>query len=242
MDTERHHIQVRGIPVEVLRKDIKNLHLAVYPPSGRVRISVPRHITDDAVRLAVIDRLPWIHKQQAKFSTQDRQSQREMLTGESHYYQGRRYRLDVIEHNAPATVKIINNTTIQLMVRPGSNRQKREEVLLQWYREGLRDQIPPLIEKWEPVMGVQVADWGIKRMKTRWGSCNIRAHRIWINLELAKKPAYCLEYVLVHEMVHLLERLHNKRFQMLMDKFMPHWRMQRDALNRAPLCHEDWGY
>ncbi len=231
-----------GITVEVVRKDIKNLHMGVYPPNGRVRVAVPLRLDDEAVRLAVISRLGWIRRQQNGFELQDRQSEREMITGESHFYLGRRYRLDVIEHNGPAVVNLPNNTTMALRVRPGTSRDKREIVLHQWYRQQLREQIPQLITKWELEIGVTVVEWGIKKMKTRWGTCNIDARRIWLNLELAKKPASCLEYILVHEMVHLLERHHNDHFREYMDRLIPQWRLYRDELNRSPLSHENWGY
>jgi len=228
--------------VEVVRKDIKNLHLGVYPPKGRVRVAVPLRLDDEAVRLAVISRLGWIRRQQSGFGQQDRQSLREMTTGESHYFQGRRYRLDVIEHDGPTSVTLPNNATMQLRVRPGTGRDKREAVLHRWYRRRLREQIPELIAAWEPVIGVEVAAWGIRKMKTRWGSCNIEARRVWLNLELAKKSPACLEYILAHEMVHLLERHHSDRFRELMDRLMPQWRLHRDELNRAPLAHEEWVY
>ncbi len=242
MTTKRHNIEVRGIPVEVVRKDIKNLHLGVYPPNGRVRVAAPLRLDDEAVRLAVISRLGWIRRQQNGFEQQERQSEREMVTGESHYFQGKRYRLDVIELAAPASVTLPKNTTLELRVRPGTDRGKREAVLNRWYRQRMREQIPELIAKWEPVIGADIADWGIKKMKTLWGSCNIDARRIWLNLELAKKPPKCLEYILVHEMVHLLERHHNERFLEYMEQFMPQWRLHRDELNRFPLAHEDWAY
>ncbi len=228
--------------MEVVRKDIKNLHLGVYPPNGRVRVAVPLRLDDEAIRLAVISRLSWIRRQQKGFEGQDRQSQREMITGESHYVQGRRYRLTVIEHDGPASVCLPNNRMLALQVQPGTNRDQREAVLHRWYRQRLRAQIPPLIDKWEPEVGVTVAEWGIKKMKTRWGTCNVDARRIWLNLELAKKPALCLEYILVHEMVHFLERHHNARFRELMDRLMPPWRLHREELNRSPLSHEDWDY
>jgi predicted metal-dependent hydrolase len=227
--------------VEVIRKDIKNLHLGVYPPNGRVRVAAPLRLDDEAVRLAIISRLGWIKRQQSSFEQQDRQSEREMVTGESHYVEGKRYRLDVIEHRGPA-VRLRNKTTIELRVRPGTDRDKREALLHRWYRQRLREQIPELFAKWEPVIGVTVGEWGIKKMKTRWGTCNVDARRIWLNLELAKKPATCLVYILVHEMIHLRERNHNDSFRELMDRFMPQWRTHRDELNRAPLAHEDWSY
>lgn len=242
MTTDRRRIKVAGFVVEIVRKNIKNLHLGVYPPNGRVRVAAPPHLDDEAVRLAVISRLGWIHRQQAGFERQERQSAREMVTGESHYVEGRRYRLVVVELDAPATIRIRNNTTLELQVRPGSSREKREAILARWYRERLRSQLPKLIEQWEPVAGVTVAEWGIRRMKTRWGTCNPNDRRIWLNLELAKKHPSCLEYILVHELIHLRERHHNERFKDLMDKVMPQWRVWRDELNRAPLAHEDWSY
>jgi len=242
MTTERFTMEVQEIQVEVQRKPIKNLHLAVHPPDGRVRVSAPEYMGEEAIRLAVISRLGWIRRQQQRFRDQPRQSQREMVSGESHYYQGDRYLLQVMEDDAPPRVRIRNHRTLELWVRPGSDRAKREAVLYAWYRARIKEQIPPLIAKWEPVIGVEVAAWGVKRMKTKWGSCNIEARRIWLNLELIKKPPVCLEYVLVHEMVHLLERHHNERFHSLMNQFMPNWRYYRDILNAAPLAYEDWEY
>jgi predicted metal-dependent hydrolase len=240
--TEKLQLEVRGISVEVVRKDIKNLHLGVYPPRGRVRVAVPLHLDDEAVRLAVISRLAWIRRKQDGFAQQDRQSQREMVTGESHYVQGRRYRLNVVEQEGPLKVLLPNNTTLELRVRPGTDRDQREAILNRWYRQHLREQIPALIAKWEPQISISVSAWGIKKMKTHWGTCNIEVRRIWLNLELAKKPISCLEYILVHEMVHLHERHHNEQFKKLMDRLMPQWPLHQETLNRAPLAHENWGY
>lgn len=228
--------------VEIVRKDIKNLHVGVYPPNGRVRVAAPSHIDDGAVRLAVISRLGWIKRKQKGFERQERQSQREMVTGESHYFQGKRHLLDVVKKDSPPLVRVKDSSTIELQVRPGSDRDKRESVLHSWYREYLYQQIPPLVAKWEPKIGVEVADARIRKMKTFWGSCNLEARRIWLNLELAKKPPICLEYIIVHEMVHILERHHNDRFLALMDQHMPNWRLHRDELNRAPLAHDEWMY
>ncbi len=226
----------------MVRKPIKNLHLSVYPPEGRVRVSAPLRIDDEAVRLAVVSRLRWIRCHQRTFADQPRQSQREMVSGESHYFMGRRYRLRVLEHDGPNRVSRNGNSELTMWVRPGTGRDKREQSLNDWYRRHMKLLVPELISQWQPVIGVQVADWGIKKMKTRWGSCNIGDQRVWLNLELAKKPPRCLEYVLVHEMVHLLERRHNDRFKALMDKFMPQWRLYRDELNQAPLAHQGWVY
>jgi predicted metal-dependent hydrolase len=242
MNTETHQITVQGLTVEVVRKAIKNLHLGVYPPHGRVRVAAPLAVSDDAVRLAVIGKLAWIKRQQAKFEAQERQSKREMVRGESHYFLGQRYRLRVIEHHGAGKVVLHNNAFIDLYVRPGTNTEQREKVLQRWYRTQLKVLIPPLLEKWQSVLGVQVADWGIKKMKTKWGACNNEARRIWINLELAKKPVQCLEYILAHELVHLIERHHNDRFIAIMDKHMPQWRFHREELNRAPLGHDNWDY
>ena len=239
---EMHRIEVNGLAVDVVRKDIKNLHLAVYPPNGRIRVAVPLLLDDEAVRLAVIERLAWIKRQQSKFQEQDRQSRREYVSGESHYFQGRRYRLNVIEREGPGQVVIRNKKTLDLYVRLGSSLQQRQRILRAWYRAHLRSLIPPLIAKWEQILGVKVGDWGIKQMKTKWGACNIDERRIWVNLELAKKPPRNLEYILVHEMVHLLERHHNEIFLAYMNIFMPSWRLYRDELNRAPLAHEEWEY
>jgi predicted metal-dependent hydrolase len=240
--TECHTIEVRGIPVEIVRKDIKNLHVGVYPPEGRVRVAAPLRLDDEAVRLAVITRLGWIRRQQEGFQEQDRQSQREMATGESHYFLGRRYRLDVVEREGPPAIEVSNNTTMVLRVRTGTDRGVRDAVLQRWYRARLREQLPSLVTKWEARIGVQVAEIRVKRMKTRWGTCNSEARRIWLNLELVKKPICCLEYILAHEMAHLLERHHNERFRDLMDAAMPQWRLYREELNRAPLAHEEWRY
>lgn len=237
-----HRISVGDMHVDVVRKDIKNLHLGVYPPEGRVRVAAPLRVDDEAVRLAVIEKLPWIRRQQARFLAQERQSPREYVYRETHYFLGQRYLLNVIEHDGRPRVEMRNKERIDLYVPPGSDAREREEIMLGWYRKELKALIPPLIAKWEGIMGVTVDDWRVRRMKTLWGTCTIEAGRIWLNLELAKKPVQCLEYVIVHEMVHLLERNHTDRFRELMDRFMPQWRYCRDMLNQAPLTHEEWGY
>jgi predicted metal-dependent hydrolase len=242
MNTKSHYIRINGMRVDIVRKDIKNLHLGVYPPHGRVRVAVPLAVNDEAVRLAVIGKLGWIKRQQAGFESQPRQSEREMVSGEAHYYLGRRYRLRVIEHDGPGQVVLRTKTLLEIHARSDSAVEYREQVLQRWYRGQLKHMIPELIEKWESKLGIQIATWGVKRMKTRWGTCNIEARRIWINLELAKKPIQCLEYIVVHEMVHLLERHHNDTFIAIMNKCLPQWRMYRDELNAAPLAHEAWSY
>ncbi len=235
-------MEISGIRVDVVRKNIKNLHLAVYPPTGRVRVAAPEHLDDEAVRLAVVSRLGWIRRKQQSFVTQERQSAREMVTGESHYVQGRRYLLDVCEVSGRQSVSVRDGRTLEVRARTGASAVEREQLLQRWYRRLLRGQVADLIAKWELLMGVDLAGWGIKKMKTRWGTCNPEARRIWVNLELAKKSPACLEYIVVHELVHLIERHHNDRFRELIDRHLPQWRMYRDELNRAPLAHEDWTY
>lgn len=234
---------VSDLEVDVVRKDIKNLHLAVYPPDGRVRVAVPLHIDDDAVRLAVISKIPWIKKQRTKFVQQERQTKRQYISGESHYFQGRRYLLDVVytDEMLPG-IRIRNKKKIELTVRPDTEARKRGDMIIRWYRQYLKGEIPPLIDKWETLIGVQVNEWRVRQMKTKWGSCNIEEGRIWLNLELAKKPVECLEYIIVHEMVHLLERHHNDRFTDYMNQFLPNWRIIRDELNREPLAYGEWDY
>ncbi len=237
-----HQITVGNISIDVVRKDIMNLHLGVYPPNGRVRIASPLKIDDEAVRLFAISKMAWIKKHQLKFEAQQRQSERQFVSGESHYYKGNRYLLNVIYHNAGSKVEIRNKTYIDLHVRVGSTLEQREKVLTEWYRRQLKDQIPSLIDKWQKIIGIKVNDWGIKKMKTKWGTCTIASCRIWLNLELAKKPEHCLEYIIVHEMIHLIERNHTDRFVAYMNKFMPQWHLYKEELNRSMLSHEIWSY
>lgn len=242
MNTETAEIRVSGLTVQIVRKDIRNLHLGVYPPHGRVRVAAPLRVSNDAVRLAVIGKLGWIRKQRSRFAAQPRQTAREMISGESHYYLGRRYRLRVIERDGPSQVVLRGRAGLDLYVATGRGAKEREYVLLRWYRQRLRELAVPLVAKWESRLGVKAAFVGIKKMKTKWGACNVDAGRIWLNLELCKKPAQCLEYIVVHELVHLIERHHGDRFVNLMEKHHPQWRHHRKVLNDAPLGHADWTY
>ena len=240
MSTNSKTIIMFDITVEIVRKHIKNIHFRVYPPEGRVRITVPKQITDEGVRLAVLSRLSWIKRKQEVFRKQPRQVAYEYVSGESHFFQGRRYILDVVEVHGRHAVRLKNDTTsLLLQITPGTTKDRRALVIDNWYRDRLKQTIPDLLEKWQPVIGRQVKDWGVKKMKTRWGSCNTRAARIWLNLELAKKPAECLEYVLVHELVHLHERYHNDNFKRLMNHYLPQWRQSQAILNSSGLWHED---
>lgn len=243
MTTEETTLSIRGLPVLVVRKKIKNLHLGVYPPDGLVRVAAPRAMTDAAVRVAVITRLTWIRRQREGFTKQARQSPREFTPGESHFFMGRRYRLKVVEVRSGKTGIIPRGkATLELQCRPGAGEPARQRVLDRWYREQLRTIAAPLIARWEAKLGVQVADWGIKRMKTMWGSCSQASRRIWLNLELAKKAPDCIEYLVVHELAHLLVRTHDERFTALMDRHLPKWKQLRKALNAAPLAHDEWAY
>jgi len=230
------------LSIDVVRKDIKNMHLAVYPPTGRVRIAAPLRVNDEAVRLFAISKIGWIRKNQRKFESQDRQSPRQFKERESHYFQGKRYLLRVIEQESSPKVVFKTKTYIDLYIRPNSKIEQKQTILNQWYRSELKKLIPPIIEKWEKKMDVTVEDWQVKQMKTKWGTCNIEKKRIWINLELAKKPILCLEYIVVHEMIHLLERKHNDRFLALIERFMPQWKFYKEELNRLPVSHGEWSY
>ncbi|NGO62475.1 M48 family metallopeptidase [Rhizobium daejeonense] len=242
MSTDSRYVEVSGLYVEVVRKKIKNLHLAVYPPDGMVRVAVPLQTTNESIRLAIISRLGWIKRKQAEFERQPRQSERQFVTGESHYFKGRRYILEVFERSKKPSVELKNNSKILLSVRPGTPKEARSKIMADWYRCHLREQVPALLDKWQPVIGKEASGWRIQKMKTRWGSCNIASKRILVNLELAKKPPECLEYIVVHELIHLLERHHNENFRALMDRFLPRWRLWRDLLNSEPLAHENWSY
>jgi predicted metal-dependent hydrolase len=242
MNTEPHAITVGGIRVQIVRKAIKNLHLGVYPPLGRVRVAAPLSVSDDAVRLAVVGKLGWIKRQRTKFKAQLRQSEREMVSGESHYFLGRRYRLRVVSHDGPGKVLIRNSVTIEMHVSQDTDARQREVLLQRWYRQQLKEVIPPLLEKWQRAMGVRASECLVKKMKTKWGSCNAGAGRIWLNLELAKKPVQCLEYLIVHELTHLIERHHSENFISILNEHLPQWRSHRQTLNAAPLAHESWTY
>ncbi len=229
------------VTIDVVFKDIKNLHLSVHPPDGKVRISAPSRMSIDTVRSFALTKLSWIRKHQQRFKEQARQTPREYLDRESHYFFGKRYLLKVIENQRAGDVRI-TGSSIELHIREGTSLSKRAELMNEWYRKELKKVLPEVVNKWEKQIGVSASSWAIKSMKTRWGTCNRRVGRIWINLELAKKPPICLEYVVVHELVHLLEGHHNDRFKKYMDEFMPRWRMYKEQLNRFPISHGEWKY
>lgn len=226
------------IEIELVQKSIRNVHLSVLPPHGHVRIAAPLHLSQETIRLYAISKLSWIKKQQKKVRGQARESKREFINKETHYYQGRKYLLRIKEEDAPAKV-VLHKKHITLRVRPATSTAKRQRVLDQWYRAQLKAQVQTLIEKWQKIIPVKVQDFGIKKMKTKWGTCNIQACRIWINLELAKKPEECLEYIVVHEMLHLIERRHTDRFWAYMKKFIPSFKQRVEKLNMLPVGYSD---
>ncbi len=234
-------VQLGNIAVDVVLKDIKNVHLSVYPPSGRVRIAAPSRMSLDTIRVFAISKLAWIKRQQQKFREQEREPSREYLNRESHYLWGRRYLLTVREGDEALSIEL-RHRRILLRVRHGTSEERKQALFEAWYREQLKKTVLLLIAKWQPLMGVTVERFFVQRMKTKWGSCNPSARHIRLNTELAKKPPECLEYIVVHEMIHLREPTHNSRFIALMDRFMPKWQYYRQALNRLPVRHENWEY
>lgn len=229
-------INIDGIDIEVIRKNIKNMHLYVLAPDGRVRITAPFRMKDSTIRSFAASKLNWIKKHRGKYQNQGIRPDKRFETGEIHYYQGRDYLLNVLNTGRRQRVEICNEKNrIDLFVREGSTLEQRKKVLTEWYRIRLKEQIPGIIEKYEKKMGVKVNGFGVKQMKTRWGTCNHSTGRIWINLELAKRDKKFLEYIVVHEMTHLIEKNHNKRFYSYMGMFMPEWKEIRKELKDSPV-------
>ena len=227
-------IKLGDIVVDVVRKDIKHLHLRVSPPAGSVRISAPKRMSLATIRAFAISKLDWIKRHQAKLREQVRETPRRYVDGESHYVWGKRYLLAVSERNQPPSIEL-RDSRMLLRVRPGTDAHRRRALVERWYREQIRLAVVPLFDKWQPATGVKVERLFVRRMKTKWGSCNCRAHTIRLNTELAKRPAEYLEYVVVHELVHLLEPTHNANFMALMDQYSPNWKIHREELNRLSL-------
>lgn len=224
-------IRVNHIDVEVEWKSIKNIHLTIYPPDARVHVSAPESMSKDSIRLFIVSKLEWIKKRIEMILNQSRQTEREYVSGENHYFKGIRYRLNIIYHQAPPAVIINGNQYINLYLREGSTPEKRAEVMREWYRAELKQILPNYISKWEEILQVKVMHWEVKQMKTLWGSCNHKTRRLIFNLELIKKPPHCIEYIVAHELTHLVERLHNSRFTAILDIHMPGWRMIKNELN-----------
>lgn len=234
-------IKLGDITVDVVLKDIKNVHLSVYPPTGRVRISAPKRMRIDTIRVFAISKLNWIKQQQKKLREQERETPRDYVDRESHYVWGKRYLLTVFESDEPPLIELRHSRMV-LRVRPRTDEDKRHDLVEEWYRAQLKEAVPPLLARWQPLLDVRVRRFFVQRMKTKWGSCNHKAGTIRLNTELAKKPVECLEYIVVHELVHLLEPTHNARFVALMDRFMPKWQFRRQVLNRLPVRREKWSY
>ena len=232
-------IALGGLQADVIRKDIKHVHLSVLPPEGRVRITAPRQMSLDTIRVFAISKLGWIRQQQRKLQAQPREPRRDYLDRESHYVWGQRYLLEIVEKDAAPAVDLRHHTLV-LQLRPGADEARRQEMLDRWYRAQLREKAPPLLAKWSELMGVTLERYFVQRMKTQWGSCNPVARTIRLNTELAKKPPECLEYIVVHELAHLLEPTHNARFTALLAQYLPAWPHVRDELNRLPVRHEGW--
>jgi predicted metal-dependent hydrolase len=236
MAIQKTTIEIHEVTVEVIRKSVKHMRLTVVPPDGLVRVSVPRRVNDSAVRTAVTIKLDWIRQKQrlvVERAQREARFRSQVATGETHWSWGRPYRLSVVEGSHRPSVSLRDDDQMVMHVPAGASAERRLRVLDRWYRTSLASRIPGLIESWEPIIGEEIAEWRIKKMKTRWGSCNPRARRVWLGLELAKRLPECTEYVLVHEMVHLIEPSHNRRFYALMDRFMPDWRDWRNELNRG---------
>ncbi|MCY4227138.1 MAG: SprT family zinc-dependent metalloprotease [Gammaproteobacteria bacterium] len=233
-------IKICDLSIAVTGKDIKNVHLSVHPPDGRITMSVPVKTRLEVARAYAITRLAWIREQQEKLHTQARETPREFIERESHYLWGRRHLLSIVERDAKPSVTV-DHKRIMLSVRPGSDRAKRASVIHDWHKSLLHEFIPALISKWEPKLDVKVKSYFLQRMKTKWGSCNHEVGHIRFNTELVKKPKDLVEYVAVHEMLHLMEPTHNDRFISLLDRHFPTWQEARSELNELPLCAETWG-
>lgn len=227
-------IEISNIIVEVQKKNIKNIHLSVLPPDGKVRVSAPMHLSDDSITMFVRTKLGWIKKQQEKFAKQPRQSEREYVSGETLYLFGQQYFLRV-EYSYKGNSLVLEGNEAILTVRKESTAKQREAFVNEWYRALLKEKIEVNLPKWENITGLHCDSWQTKYMTTRWGTCNTETRKIWLNLQLAKKPIECLEYVILHELVHLKVRNHNKEFVAMMDNYMPYWRETKKKLNDTKL-------
>lgn len=231
-------IEISGIKIELQKKNIKNLHLVVAPPDGKVRVSAPMHLSDESINMFVRTKLGWIKKQQEKFQHQPRQSEREYVSGETLYVFGKQYFLRV-EHSYKGNSVALNGNEAVLTVRKESTAKQREAFVNEWHRSLLKEKIEIYLPKWEKITGLYCDSWQTKYMTTRWGTCNTNTRKIWFNLQLAKKPMECLEYVVLHELAHLKVRNHGKDFIAIMDQYMPYWRETKKLLNELKLDHMD---
>ena len=234
-------LRLAELSIAVQRKVVAHVHLSVYPPAGSVRLVAPEHLSEQALRAYAIRKLPWIRAQQAKLLAQEREPPRAMLTRESHWVWGMRRLLRVIEHDAAPAIEL-HPQRLVLRVRPGADADARAALLAAWHRDQIRTRAAALLDRWGDRIGVRVQRLYVQHMKTRWGSCTPATGSIRLNTELARKPPQCLEYILVHELLHLLEPTHSRRFADLLDHHLPDWKSRRDLLNRLPIRHEEWGY
>ncbi|NJM40314.1 MAG: M48 family metallopeptidase [Anaerolineae bacterium] len=232
-------IQLGDIAITVTRKAVKHAHLSVHPPAGRVTLVAPTHTRLEVARAYAISKLGWIRTQQSRLRAQARETPRQFVERESHYLWGRRYLLTVIEKDEKPSVRI-DHRRIFLTVRPGTSPAKREAIVHEWHRSLLHATVPALLQSWEATLGVKANAYFLQRMKTKWGSCNHRARNIRLNTELVKKPKDLLEYVVVHELLHLIEPTHSERFVALLGRHYPTWREARAELNDLPLSAEVW--
>ncbi|WP_417241832.1 M48 family metallopeptidase [Celeribacter sp.] len=234
MNTEQLHLA--GIDIEVVHKSIKNLHIGVYPPDGRVRVAAPPSMSFDAVRVAVLTKLPWIEKRRRDFQQQPRENTRAYVSGETHWHLGRplRLRVETVTRGRPG-IQVEGNDALRIRLRPDATFEDRERMVLRWYREELRTRGRDSVERWANILNVPKPEFGIKRMRTKWGSCNPDTGRVWLNLSLAKKPLQAIDYVALHEMAHFISRKHDDAFIAVLDRLMPSWRQVRSELNSLPL-------
>lgn len=235
----RETIQLGEISIVVTRKDIKNVHLSVHPPDGRVTLAAPKATRLDVARAYAISRLGWIRDQKKKLASQAREAPRRFIERETHYLWGRRHLMTIATRDEKPSV-VVDHKRIVLTVRPGSDARRRAEVMHDWHKALLHEAVPPLIEKWERKLKVDVANYFLQRMKTKWGSCNCQSRNIRLNTELVKKPKDLLEYVVVHEMAHLIEPTHSEKYVAILDRHYPTWREARAELNELPLASEVW--
>jgi predicted metal-dependent hydrolase len=227
-------INVGSFIVDVMHKDIKNVHLSVYPPTGRVTISAPMHMGTELLRVYAISRIGWIKQQQKKLLNQAREPLKEYVSRESHYFKGKRYLLKTVITNGKSFVEVKHHKMV-FNVKATASLETKVKILDSFYRNALNEIVPPFIEKWEKILHLSINEYGIKKMRTKWGTCNPKAKRIWLNIELAKKPLHCLEYIIVHEMIHLLERNHNDKFVSHLNRHLPNWKQIKQELNELPV-------
>ena len=240
MTTKRAKVRVSNLMIDTVKKDIRNMHLGVYPPKGRVRVAAPLETDDETIRLFVLSKMHWIKKQQQRFREQARQTEREYVSGESHYFFGKRFRLNVVHTDDRPRIEVSNRNQMTLLTESGSSPSQRKAVFEKFYRSELKRVIPRLLEKWQDRLGVQAKEVRIKKMKTKWGTCNPHDGRIWLNLELAKKASPCVDYVFVHELAHIREKNHSDRFFELLESAMPHWKRYKVELNSSTLSYWKW--